>query len=55
MSHLTGKQEELPYSPQPIDPEKVAELQAAAPSEALIAQVARTFQTLSHPTRLKIL
>jgi DNA-binding transcriptional ArsR family regulator len=55
MSHLTGKQEELPYSPLPIDPEKVAALQATAPSEELIALVAGTFQALGDPTRLKIL
>jgi ArsR family transcriptional regulator, lead/cadmium/zinc/bismuth-responsive transcriptional repressor len=39
----------------PIDPEGVAELQAAAPSEALIAVVTGTFQVLADPTRLKIL
>ncbi len=55
MSHLTGKGEELPYSPLPIDPEKVAALQATAPSEELIALVAATFQALGDPTRLKIL
>ena len=55
MSHLTGKSEELPYKPLPIDPEKVAELRAAAPSDELIALVASTFQALGDPTRLKIL
>src|SRR5712692_3919392 len=55
MSHLTGKSEETPYSPLPIDPEKVAELQASAPSDELIALVAGTFQALGDPTRLKIL
>lgn len=55
MSHLTGKSEEIPYSPLPIDPEKVAELQASAPSDELIALVAGTFQALGDPTRLKML
>jgi DNA-binding transcriptional ArsR family regulator len=55
MSHLTGKREETPPGPLPIDPEKVAELQAAAPSNELIALVAGTFQALGDPTRLKML
>ena len=55
MSHLTGKSGETLYSPLPIDPEQVAELQASAPSEELIAVVAGTFQALGDPTRLKIL
>ncbi len=55
MSHLTEKSEETAYHPTPIDPEKVAELQASAPSEHLIALVAATFQALGDPTRLKIL
>lgn len=38
-----------------IDPEAVAEIQATAPSETLIAVVAETFQALADPTRLKIL
>jgi DNA-binding transcriptional ArsR family regulator len=55
MSHLTGKREETPGRPLPIDPEKVAALQASAPSEELIALVAGTFQALGDPTRLKLL
>src|SRR5579859_5602081 len=55
MSHATGKGEETLYSPLPIDPEQVAELQASAPPEELIAVVAGTFQALGDPTRLKIL
>ncbi len=39
----------------PIDPEGVAELQASAPSDELIALVAGTFQALGDPTRLRIL
>lgn len=41
--------------PTPIDPDGVAELQASAPSDELIAMVAATFQALGDPTRLKIL
>jgi len=39
----------------PIDPESVAELQASAPTDELIAVVAGTFQALGDPTRLKML
>ena len=53
MSHLVGKNEDAPYLP--IDPEKVAELQALAPSDELVALVTGTFQALGDPTRLKIL
>lgn len=55
MSHLSGKPEETRTLVLPIDPEQVAELQASAPSEELIAVVAGTFQALGDPTRLKIL
>lgn len=49
------KQEEQIPSLTPIDPDIVAELQASAPSDALIDVVAGTFQALSDPTRVKIL
>lgn len=41
--------------PSAIHPEVVAELQASAPSEELLALVSGTFQILSDTTRLKIL
>ena len=39
----------------PIDPEAVAEVQATAPSEALLTVVVETFQALADTTRAKIL
>lgn len=55
MSHLQGKSEETLTGHLPINPEKVAELQASAPSDELIALVTGTFQALGDPTRLKML
>lgn len=40
---------------QPIDPEALAEVQAAAPVDALVTIVVETFQALADPTRAKIL
>jgi DNA-binding transcriptional ArsR family regulator len=54
-SHIPRKNEEGPVVLTPIDPDGVAELQASAPSAALISVVAGTFQALGDPTRLKIL
>ena len=54
-SDIHHKQEEQIPSLIPIDPETVAELQASAPSDALIGVVTGTFQALSDPTRVKIL
>jgi DNA-binding transcriptional ArsR family regulator len=39
----------------PIDPEAVAQAQAASPSAGLLTVVVETFQTLGDPTRAKIL
>ena len=42
-------------SPRPIDPEAVAEVQAGAPAEELLAVIVETFQALADPTRARIL
>jgi ArsR family transcriptional regulator, lead/cadmium/zinc/bismuth-responsive transcriptional repressor len=39
----------------PIDPMALAEVQGAAPPEALLVVVVETFQALANPTRAKIL
>ncbi len=54
-SDIHRKHEEQVLHLTPIDPDTVAELQASAPSDALIGLVTGTFQALSDPTRLKIL
>ncbi len=54
-SDIHRKHEEQVLHLTPIDPDTVAELQASAPSDALIGVVTGTFQSLSDPTRLKIL
>ena len=41
--------------PVPIDPEAVAEVRAAAPTEDLLTLVVETFQALADPTRARIL
>ena len=54
-SDVHKKQKDMPSGLTPIDPDGVAELQASAPSDELIALVTGTFQALGDPTRLKIL